>query len=188
MYARGEAEPFFPPRPYSTLQTEQTVKISAAGLFASALSTDLVSAMARQSTFLHSLLRPCYLERPFLEAAVIRYKRFLLLHKEHPGMVLVPMMDIDLIWHAHMGSGGDVYQRDTKEAFNGKVFSHDDHAAPSVLGKAFEATKVLYEQRFGEIYNPPPTMVSCSFVIVALAFEFSPSLGLNYLPWINRTP
>jgi hypothetical protein len=36
-------------------------------------STDLVAALGRQRHFLHSLLRPCYLERPFLEYAARRW-------------------------------------------------------------------------------------------------------------------
>jgi len=61
---KGAAEPFFPPRPYKTLQAEKG--------FDSRLGLQLPEALNRQASFLHSLLRPCYLERPFLEAAVCR--------------------------------------------------------------------------------------------------------------------
>lgn len=61
-------EPFFPPKPYKTLQAEQ-----ASQAFVSHLRLNIPSAMLRQASFLHSLLRPCYLERPFLEVAVSRY-------------------------------------------------------------------------------------------------------------------
>ena len=71
-HTQGYAEPFFPPRPYHLLNAEQVIKTAPQGKFVSRLSVDLPACMARQSTFLHSLLRPCYLERPFLEAAVDR--------------------------------------------------------------------------------------------------------------------
>ena len=72
-HAQGYAEPFFPPRPYHLLLAEQISKAAPQGKFVSRLGVDLPACMARQSTFLHSLLRPCYLERPFLEAAVDRW-------------------------------------------------------------------------------------------------------------------
>ena len=79
------------------------------------------------------------------------------------------------MWHTHMGSG--TYERDTVASF-GKVFTHDDNVAPSLLGKAFDATKALYETRFQEIYNPPPTMVrlSCTFTFYAASFPHHFSL------------
>ena len=88
-----------------------------------------------------------------------RYRRFLELHKSHPGKTLVPMMDIDLMWHAHMGDS-KAYARDTIASF-GRLLSHNDDLDPTVLGESFGATKALYEQRFPSagLYNPPPTQV-----------------------------
>jgi hypothetical protein len=76
--------------------------------------------MQRQGGFLRHVLRACYSERPFLERALDRYLRFLLLWRDTPGLVVVPMYDIDLMWHAHMAHSG-LYRRDM-QAFNaGKV-------------------------------------------------------------------
>lgn len=36
-------------------------------------SFDLVAALGRQAGFLHSVLRACYLETPFLEKALLRW-------------------------------------------------------------------------------------------------------------------
>lgn len=75
-------------------------------------------------------------------------------------MTLVPMMDIDLFWHTHMGIAG-VYRKDTLAAF-GKVFDHNDNIVESQRVDAFLATKAAYEARFPDAgpYNPPPTQVS----------------------------
>ena len=59
----------------------------------------------------------------------------LLLHKECPGQVLVPMMDIDLMWHTHIGSGG-VYTQDCNQWF-GKLLQHDDMIPDSQLTDSF---------------------------------------------------
>ena len=67
--------------------------------------------------------------------AACRYERFLLLHKECPGQVLVPMMDIDLMWHTHIGSGG-VYTQDCNQWF-GKLLQHDDMIPDSQLTDSF---------------------------------------------------
>ncbi len=48
-----------------------------------------------------------------------RYMRYLVLWRENPGVTLVPMYDIDLMWHAHMAHSA-MYQRDLL-AFAGKV-------------------------------------------------------------------
>jgi hypothetical protein len=67
----------------------------------------LVAALGRQASFLAHLMRACYLEQGFLRQAAGRYVRFLALAKrrtqagEAPGL-LVPMYDIDLMWHTHM--------------------------------------------------------------------------------------
>ena len=74
-------------------------------------------------------------------------------------MTLVPMIDIDLFWHAHMGVAG-AYRKDTLAAF-GKVLHHEDNIAESVRDDAFLATMAAYEARFPDAgpYNPPPTQV-----------------------------
>ena len=61
-------EPFYPPKPYAQLTGRASSQMPPR--WATPLpermrsSTDLVAALGRQRHFLHSLLRPCYLERP----------------------------------------------------------------------------------------------------------------------------
>ena len=64
------AEPFYPPKPYAQLAGKTAKYLHAAPSWFKPLparmrsSIDLVAALGRQRHFLHSLLRPCYLERP----------------------------------------------------------------------------------------------------------------------------
>ncbi|GAX85220.1 hypothetical protein CEUSTIGMA_g12640.t1 [Chlamydomonas eustigma] len=149
---------------------------------------DLPSAMGRQASFLHSLLRPCYLERPFLGAAVDRYLRFLQLHKEHPGLTLVPMMDIDLMWHTHMGVATS-YHSDCQALF-GRILSQNDDLPPSDLEEGFATTKMLYEQRFPDagVYNPPPTQLISPNVRHPLESYLGTALLQLYQHPKRRTP
>ncbi len=80
---------------------------------------DLPAAMARQGGFLRNVLRASYNELPFLQRALDRYIRFVLLWRDTPGLLVVPMYDIDLMWHAHMAHSG-AYRADMK-AIAGKV-------------------------------------------------------------------
>lgn len=62
----------------------------------------------------------------FVRLAVTRYVLFLnLARNRDDSFMLVPTLDIDLVWHAHMLSPAD-YERDTL-AICGKVLSHRQH-------------------------------------------------------------
>ena len=53
--------------------------------------------------------------------ALCRYMRFLVLWRENPDLeTLVPMIDIDLMWHAHMAHSG-MYACDMEAFNNGQV-------------------------------------------------------------------
>jgi hypothetical protein len=42
------------------------------------------------------------IDEDYLENAIERNKRFLLIKVENPGLIIVPTLDIDIIWHSHM--------------------------------------------------------------------------------------
>ena len=75
--------------------------------------------------------------------------------RSHPNQTLVPMYDIDLLWHTHMATSG-AYAKDCM-ALLGKLYSHRDDIEGPALGDAFGATKALYEASYGLLYNPPAT-------------------------------
>ncbi|KAG9406880.1 hypothetical protein AC1031_003210 [Aphanomyces cochlioides] len=66
-------------------------------------SLDLVHAMVRQLSF---LLKVCshgdyWSQRQVVAAAIVRYHKFMHLMRTRPKTMLVPTVDIDLVWHAH---------------------------------------------------------------------------------------
>ncbi|GFR43099.1 hypothetical protein Agub_g3930, partial [Astrephomene gubernaculifera] len=124
----------------------------------------VIEAMPRQGKFLHQVLRSPYRDPTFLAAARVRYMRFLGLAAVQPpdAAPLVPMYDIDLLWHAHMALSGE-YGRDCAAIMTGRpegparLLGHDDGLSEGVLGDAFGATRQQYEAATGLMYNVAPT-------------------------------
>ena len=54
-------------------------------------------------------LGPAVVNDDFIERAVDRYCEFLALARDNPQELVVPTLDIDLIWHAHMLSPQDYH-------------------------------------------------------------------------------
>ena len=147
----------------------------------------LAVAVASQGKFHRRLLSlgPAVVFAPgFIERAVERYCGFLALAKAHPGELLVPSLDVDLAWHAHMVrchsrtslthwitrtqfthsrpirhpqlSPAD-YRDDCAELLNGRTLSHDTAGfAEGELGEAFERTKEKWRAMHGSEYVRTP--------------------------------
>ena len=64
----------------------------------------LADAVASQASFVGRILAlgPRIITDEWIDRAISRYADFLQLARDHPREVLVPTLDIDLIWHAHM--------------------------------------------------------------------------------------
>lgn len=96
----------------------------------------------------------------FLETAVTRYKKYLLLNKKHPTKFLVPSYDIDLIWHTHQLHPID-YERVTKSLL-GRMLNHDDTDSDrnhgSKLSNAYQETRKLWQEEYGEAFAKPGAM------------------------------
>ena len=103
---------------------------------------ELAVAVTSQVGFVQKMLRlgPDQLDDAFLAHAVERYGCFLALAREAPPSVcLVPPLDVDLIWHAHMLSPVD-YVADCR-ALLGRALKHDATLAEGTLGGARSETK-----------------------------------------------
>jgi hypothetical protein len=87
----------------------------------------------------------------WMTRAVDRYGKFLMLVAQKPDLRVVPTLDIDLIWHAHMLSPYD-YQRDCLR-IAGRVLNHDDAIPDEKLEENFEATKDEWKDTFREEYT-----------------------------------
>ncbi|KAH9998391.1 hypothetical protein BJV77DRAFT_750719 [Russula vinacea] len=112
-------------------------------------SVQLVGAVLRQGSFIrkiHNLgwASPSYFEKRedavALHYAIVRYHA-----------LVVPTLDIDLVWHSHQLSGPR-YQKDCKTNV-GRYIDHDDKVEQFHLSDAFDATCRAWEKRYGVPYT-----------------------------------
>jgi len=110
------------------------------------------AAVMRQQQLQRRILTlgPKIITLAWLRAAVDRYFGFLELARENPRILLVPTLDIDLIWHAHMLSPGD-YRSDC-DVVLGKLLKHNDNVPAGELGSSFQHTQQLWEKKHGKPY------------------------------------
>ncbi|KAI1122936.1 hypothetical protein F5Y10DRAFT_252890 [Nemania abortiva] len=125
-----------------------------------ALSSDdtvksLVDAVERQSAFVEKMEKQLWIRSPAVEGTlsrgIIRYERFLKLFKLYPKKMLVPTLDIDLVWHTHQCSPSHYGLATTERA--GRFIDHNDKLGTQTLNPAFEDTKALYRIRFADEYQ-----------------------------------
>ncbi|KAI0096242.1 hypothetical protein GGR51DRAFT_543907 [Nemania sp. FL0031] len=115
----------------------------------------LVEAVERQSAFADKMEKQLWIRSPAaagtLSRGIIRYERFLKLFKLYPKKMLVPTLDIDLVWHTHQCSPTQYSLVTTEIA--GRFIDHNDRLGTVALNPAFEDTKALYRIRFAEEYQ-----------------------------------
>ncbi|TRX99042.1 hypothetical protein FHL15_000384 [Xylaria flabelliformis] len=115
----------------------------------------LVDAVKRQSTFVDKMDRQLWIRSPAVEGTltrgITRYERFLKLFKLYPRTMLVPTLDIDLVWHTHQCSPSQYILVTTEIA--GRFIDHNDKLGTATLDPAFENTKALYRIRFADEYR-----------------------------------
>jgi hypothetical protein len=121
----------------------------------SALAAELADAVASQASFAGRILAlgPNVISSDWIERAVTRYGHFLALARAHPGEMLVPTLDVDLIWHVHMLTPLDY--RDDCEAMLGRLLSHDAQVGDTELAHAFERTKSRWRASHDTSYVVP---------------------------------
>merc|ERR1711959_20823 len=110
----------------------------------------LVAGMRSQEKFSARLLKlgPAVVNDEWIRRAVSRYQIFLGLARDNPGQIVVPTLDIDLIWHCHMLSPNDY--ADDCNAIMGRILSHDTGHGQTSLDSSFEKTQQLWEKVTGE--------------------------------------
>ncbi|KAI0508764.1 hypothetical protein F5B22DRAFT_382878 [Xylaria bambusicola] len=115
----------------------------------------LVDAVKRQSAFVDKMDRQLWIRSPAvsetIDRAINRYERFLTLLKLYPGTMLVPTLDIDLVWHTHQCSPTQYNLATVKMA--GRFIDHNDKLGTATLDPAFDKTKALYRIHFATEYN-----------------------------------
>jgi hypothetical protein len=115
----------------------------------------LVDAVTRQSAFVQKMDRQLWIRSPAVEGtlqrAIQRYEYFLTLFKMYPRKMLVPTLDIDLVWHTHQCSPAQYMEATQKLA--GRFIDHDDKLGSDKLDAGLENTINLYRVRFAEEYE-----------------------------------
>ncbi|KAH9873347.1 hypothetical protein J1614_005745 [Plenodomus biglobosus] len=116
---------------------------------------DLVGAVLRQGTFVQKMVKIDWLHSPNVMATtqrlIVKYHRFVLLSAGSPKCIVVPTLDVDLAWHTHQLTP-NVYYRYTL-AETDKFLNHDDKIPDDDLHKAFQATALAYEKKYGQPYS-----------------------------------
>eukprot|EP01080_Neovahlkampfia_damariscottae_P002117 gene2117-1984_t len=143
-----------PPSWYETLRHETF--IDAQKLIPSNNLLKITNAMesfqvdvSKQVRF-HQRILNLEIDAAFMASAIDRYKKFLQLRMENPKLVVVPTIDIDLIWHAHMLDHTE-YVLDCMNLF-GNILNHDTKAEETRLKKNYQKTSDVWEKRFNEKY------------------------------------
>ncbi|TGJ84460.1 hypothetical protein E0Z10_g4332 [Xylaria hypoxylon] len=115
----------------------------------------LVDAVKRQSAFVDKMDRQRWIRSPAIEGTlsrgILRYERFLKLFKLYPQTMLVPTLDIDLVWHTHQCSPAQYKSVTTEIA--GRFIDHNDRLGTATLDPAFENTEALYRIRYADEYR-----------------------------------
>jgi hypothetical protein len=119
---------------------------------------DLLASTARQATFLWQVSGPRFADHEFLQDGVGNYYKFLQLRKRasNKQQVIVPTYQIDLMWHTHILTHLGHYYDDCR-AIMGDTLHHDDslndRTEGGTLDRAFQVTKALWEEQYGEEYS-----------------------------------
>jgi hypothetical protein len=117
--------------------------------------TKLVDAVQRQASFVDKMEMQLWIRSPAVEGtlrrAIDRYSKFLNLFKLYPKTMLVPTLDIDLVWHTHQCSPSQYEVGTVKMA--GRLIDHDDKLGKETLGTGFTRTGDLYRIRFAQDYQ-----------------------------------
>lgn len=114
-------------RQHITSYTNEIVRTS----FRSILQYDLMRACAIQKSFLYQIVDEddpdrgeVYETNKYLQRAYQRYLQFIILHGYAPDVLLVPMNDINIIWHMHLSCTAE-YAHDCAVLNNGRLVLHD---------------------------------------------------------------
>jgi len=136
------------------------VRPSAQSYYERQSTYDLAAAAGRQSKFFYNVSLPHFRDDRFLQQALVRYRKFLVLKQQHRDAVLVPSYDIDLVWHTHQ-LHPLLYKQDTSTLL-GRMFNHDDtlddRSPGSPQQEACVKTRQLWMSKYGEHFALPGAM------------------------------
>ncbi|CAF5015459.1 unnamed protein product [Rotaria sp. Silwood1] len=103
---------------------DYTANIPVIPPYTSKIKYALTQAVERQADFYYNVSLGHFKDPDFINEAINRYKKFIYLKRLNPQLFVVPMYDIDIIWHTHQ-LFPEIYRRDMIENLQ-HVLHHDD--------------------------------------------------------------
>lgn len=114
-------------------------------------SMDLMLAVARQWDFTSKMVELDWTTPESVADAVARYKKFLMLMKDYPNSMLVPVLSIDLAWHTHMLNHYG-YREYTLKTLH-RVINHDDTITNATANSGLISTSKRWYKKYQEPYT-----------------------------------
>jgi hypothetical protein len=107
--------------------------------------------MERQSEFYYNVALGHYKDPGFLEEAIKRYKKFIYLKRLNPQLYIVPMYDIDVIWHTHQ-LFPEMYRQDMMANLQ-HVLHHDDTTQDRTSNSKLSTSDQETRHKWFELYG-----------------------------------
>ena len=93
---------------------------------------DIEEASYYQSKFYYQVSLPHFADTKFLASAIERYEHHLQLKRQHPNVAMIPCIDVDLIWHAHLQH--PLHYKQVATDMFGAMLNNENHAPSRSLG------------------------------------------------------
>lgn len=111
----------------------------------------LSQAVERQADFYYNISLGHYKDPVFLDEAIKRYKKFIFLKRLNPQLYVVPMYDIDIVWHTHQ-LFPDTYRRDMMANLQ-HVLHHDDTTQDRSLNSKLTTSDHETRHKWFDLYG-----------------------------------
>ncbi|CAF0952548.1 unnamed protein product [Adineta steineri] len=119
--------------------------------YTSKIKYALSQAVERQADFYYNVALGHYTDSEFLDEAVKRYKKFIYLKRLNPQLYVVPMYDIDIIWHTHQ-LFPEAYRRDMIANLQ-HVLHHDDTVQDRTSNSKLSTSDHETRHKWFELYG-----------------------------------
>jgi len=139
------------------LRQKFQLQVAKAKMNLSSFSLDLVKGMYRQLDFVNKICVnfQYWNDEAILTASIARYFKFMNLMKSYgKRMMLVPTMDIDLVWHTHQTHASDYYT--CCWSYFKHLIDHDDTIPSCDLHVAYTHTFISWSRAYHEAYSSHP--------------------------------
>ncbi|KAI8145365.1 hypothetical protein BJV82DRAFT_35496 [Fennellomyces sp. T-0311] len=153
----------------------------------SPFSIDLIQAINRQQEFNTKAVKEIdWKGGRRIARGILHYHKFLQLFITHPGETMVPTLEVDLAWHAHMLHPSS-YQTFTR-SYIGRMINHNDNIEPEKLKEYSKRTKEAWIITNGyPLMNSNSNGTNCSKPELTNAFNdghqiFSHTSNRDYIP------